>query len=603
MVEIACGLTCLAKKAGEYYQLGKREGATVPIKVLMDTNLADNIDEAFALALAACSPEIELVGVTVLEPEAELLTRQVLGAYGKTSVPVSVGYQQAVTQNVSWYRHQASDSYEGPISPLDPTKAPQFMASKLEQHGKVTLVATAPLTNIAALLREYPQAERGIEHLIFMGGWSSQALPEWNIKADPEAAETIFRTDIPITAVGYEVTLGCALQRHHFAQLKSTGARGPRLLSNLCDSWLRGARSPDLLMHDPLTVALACQPSLVYSSPTRVGITTAPGPSRGTIYLEPHLGKEIDLCYSVDAIAYIDFLLSRVALLPTGNATASVNPSRWCTEVWGAYETTYYPGWSLTNQNSHHSLVLLLSGSCSVNIRGQEYLAEAGSTIYVPADEFYTVSTPKGMSVMWLLFDAYERKAPLTLTEIKCIPGLPVLTTTGPKSNLFSLLAKNMVELWPYPWREGSLLCKANLLELLSRLISLAREQEIQTQSEIQIAVLNGKWYIEANFQKALTLDEISHHVGLSKYHFARSFKDEYGIAPLQYQLHLRMQQAKKLLELRHLNITEISSLIGYSSVNAFSRAFRREFGASPTEYLASKGLTLLEGQNRDGAS
>ena len=49
-------------------------------KILLDTNLADNIDESFALALAACSPEIELVGVTVLEPEAELLTRQLLGA-------------------------------------------------------------------------------------------------------------------------------------------------------------------------------------------------------------------------------------------------------------------------------------------------------------------------------------------------------------------------------------------------------------------------------------------------------------------------------------------------------------------------------------------
>lgn len=575
----------------------------MPRKVLMDTNLADNIDEAFALALAACSPEIELIGVTVLEPEAELLTRQVLGAYGRSNVPVSVGYQQAVTQNVSWYRHQASDSYKGPIAPLVSTRAPQLMAKKLEQNRRVTLVATAPLTNVAALLREYPQAEKNIEHLIFMGGWSSQALPEWNIQADPEAAETIFNADIPITAVGYEVTLGCALQRHHIAQLKSSEARGPRLLSALCKSWLQGARSPDLLMHDPLTVALACQPSLVYSSPVKVAIATAPGPSRGTIFLEPGMGKEIDLCYSVDAIAYLDFLLSRVALLPTGNAMVSVNPSRWYTEVWGAYETTYYPGWSLTNQNSHHSLVLLLSGSCSISIRGEEYLAEAGSTIYVPANEFYTVSTAKGMSVMWLLFDVYERRAPLTLTQIACISGLPICTATSPKSNLFNLLAKHVVELWPNPWREGSLLCKANLLELLSRLISLAREQGIQTQSEMQIALLSAKWYIEANFQKDLTLDEISHHVGLSKYHFARNFKEEYGVAPLQYQLRLRMQQAKKLLELHHLSITEISSLIGYSSVNAFSRAFRREFGAAPTEYLADKGLTSHEGQDRDGAS
>ncbi|NMB12608.1 MAG: AraC family transcriptional regulator [Firmicutes bacterium] len=560
----------------------------MPCKVLMDTNLADNIDEAFALALAACSPEIELIGVTVLEPKAELLTRQLLGAYGRSKVPVSVGYQQAVTQNVSWYRYQASESYEGPISPLVPDKAPQFMAKKLEQNRKVTLIATAPLTNIAELLREYPQVEKNIEHLIFMGGWSSQALPEWNIQADPEAAETLFKAGIPITAVGYEVTLGCALQRHHFAQLKSAEASGPRLLSALCKAWLKGARSPDLVMHDPLTVALVCQPPLVCSSPAKVAIATTPGPSRGTIFLEPGMGKEIDLCYSVDTTAYLDFLLSRVALLPTSNALATVNPAKWYTEVWAAYETTYYPGWSLANHNSHHSLVLLLSGSCSIGIRGQEHLAEAGSAIYVPMNELYTVSTPKGMSVMWLLFDLYEKKPSLTLTQIPSIPGLPVHTATGPSSKVFNLLAKHVVELWSNPWSEDSLLCKANLLELLSKLISLAREQEIQSQSEMQIALLSAKWYIEANFQKDLSLDEISHHVGLSKYHFARSFKEEYGIAPLQYHLHLRMQQAKKLLELRHLTVTEVASLVGYSSVNAFSRAFRRELGAAPSEYLTA---------------
>ncbi|NLY29635.1 MAG: helix-turn-helix domain-containing protein [Firmicutes bacterium] len=555
-------------------------------KILLDTNLADNIDESFALALAACSPEIELVGVTVLEPEAELLTRQLLGAYGRTDVPVASSSHWPGTADVSWYKHLASDVYQGPVAPSAASEVTEFMASTIEQARNITLVGTAPLTNIAALLRRYPRLEDNIEKIVFMGGWSSQALPEWNTSGDPEAVAAVFKSNVPIIAVGYEVTLGCTLERRQLAPLQGRAEKGPNLLLSLSDAWLRATTSEVLTMHDPLPVALLCQPALVHISPVRLDVATSPGPGRGALYWSP-TGKPIGLCTMVDSVGYLRLLISRVALLPESEAPTAAYSARWDVQVRGAYEASYYPGWSLTGHNRHQGLVLLIDGECSTSIDGQEYTGEAGTVFYLPADKPYSMKTDRGMKVIWLLFDLYEAQTSLPPSPIETIPDLAVCIPPGANSSLLQLLASQIAQRWSIPREHEALLCKANFLELLYRLLTISHMEQIHTQGDTQIALVQAKWHIEAHFHEEITLDDLARRVGLSKYHLARSFKQEYGLTPKEYQLSLRMQQAKKLLQLKHLSIAEIASLVGYSSVNAFSRAFRREFGTAPSEYAA----------------
>ncbi len=555
-------------------------------KVLLDTNPADNIDESFALALAACSPEIELVGVTVLEPKAELLARQVLGAYGRTDVPVASNSHWTRTANVAWFKYLASDLYQGPLAPSAASEAAEFMANLVAQAGQITLVGTAPLTNIAAFLRRYPRLEGNIEEIVFMGGWASQALPEWNTSGDPEAVATVFKSKITITAVGYEVTLGCAVERGQLAQLQSRIEKGPRLLLALSDAWLRATANEVLTMHDPLPIALLCRPSLVHTSSVRLDIATSPGPGRGALYWSP-TGKPINLCTMVDSAEYLHLLLSRVALVPDSETHSETYPAKWYVQVQGAYETNYYPGWSLTGHNRHQGLVVLLEGQCSVSIDGKDYVGEAGTVFYLPAGRSYSIKTDPGMKVIWMLFDLYETRSSLPPALVETVPGLAAYIPPGSNSSLLQLLARQVAERWPIPREYGVLLCKASFLELLYRLLTISHMERAHTQDDTQVALLQAKWYIEANFHKDITLDDLAERVGISKYHLARSFKQEYGVTPKEYQLGLRMQQAKKLLQLEHLTIAEIASLVGYSSVNAFSRAFRREFGLAPSDYAA----------------
>src|SRR5690606_33823406 len=106
--------------------------------------------------------------------------------------------------------------------------------------------------------------------------------------------------------------------------------------------------------------------------------------------------------------------------------------------------------------------------------------------------------------------------------------------------------------------------------------------------SDIDAALSKGKHFIESRVGENVNLDEISRHVGVSKYHFARSFKDVYGVSPLRYHRSIRMERARLLLQLGDLSIDEVARRVGYSSSSAFCTAFRKEVGVSPNQFKTS---------------
>src|SRR5690606_14360514 len=124
------------------------------------------------------------------------------------------------------------------------------------------------------------------------------------------------------------------------------------------------------------------------------------------------------------------------------------------------------------------------------------------------------------------------------------------------------------------------------LCDLLASLFThLDEEQTARTQDPTTQALHEARRYIEAHFTEDRTLDALGQHVGMSKYHLLRAFKQMYGATPPQYQIRLRIHHAKRLLRLHYLTVAEVAAKVGYDSVSAFCRAFRREVGVSPGEY------------------
>lgn len=97
--------------------------------------------------------------------------------------------------------------------------------------------------------------------------------------------------------------------------------------------------------------------------------------------------------------------------------------------------------------------------------------------------------------------------------------------------------------------------------------------------------VVKAKDYIQKNYQKDLSLDEVSRQLDLSSYYFSKLFKEETGSNFVEYITNLRMEKAKELLMKDEMSMKEICSAVGYSDPNYFSRIFKKNTGATPTEY------------------
>lgn len=109
------------------------------------------------------------------------------------------------------------------------------------------------------------------------------------------------------------------------------------------------------------------------------------------------------------------------------------------------------------------------------------------------------------------------------------------------------------------------------------------------TREEIYRRVSIARNFIDAHFAETLDLDQLASEAFMSKYHFLRCFKQVYGCSPYQYVIYRRLETAREKLSKSRMTLTEIAYQTGFSDRRAFSKAFRKHFGLSPTEYIATQ--------------
>lgn len=90
---------------------------------------------------------------------------------------------------------------------------------------------------------------------------------------------------------------------------------------------------------------------------------------------------------------------------------------------------------------------------------------------------------------------------------------------------------------------------------------------------------------MDRSWAEPIDLDAIAARAGYSRYHFVRVFRDVYGQTPGQYLSRRRIERAEDLLRTAGLSVTEICTLVGFTSLGSFSSAFKRHTGLTPTEY------------------
>ncbi len=229
-------------------------------KVLIDTDLGDDIDDAFALCLAMQSPEIEVLGVTTVFKSADKRARMAkklltLGGFG--FVPVVEGEHYPLNQKEMFKLPINFD--EPPIS-YDPAEyddveydgndAVEFLRRTLENsEEKLILVTLGALTNIARLFQKYPQTKDKVSELVVMGGAFDMNFPEYNYSCDPEAADFVINCGLPVKAVGVDVTFKCATTAEQTKALEECPHPAIKLLMSM-----RQNPAFMIYLHDPLAL-------------------------------------------------------------------------------------------------------------------------------------------------------------------------------------------------------------------------------------------------------------------------------------------------------------------------------------------------------------
>lgn len=240
-------------------------------------------DDAIAILLALASPELDVRAITTVHGNQTLpkVTRnalRLLTAIGRTDVPVAAGCERPlVAPPVTAPEIHGESGLDGPELPepafdVVPEHAVDLIIRILrESDGRVTLIPTGPLTNIAMVLQKAPDVREKIEHICLMGGavreGNKTPVAEFNIVADAEAARVVFESGLPLTMIGLDVTHQARVGDAELARLRAMNRPVASLVADLIE-FFRGTYQRvfgfDFApIHDAVAVAQVIRPGIV----------------------------------------------------------------------------------------------------------------------------------------------------------------------------------------------------------------------------------------------------------------------------------------------------------------------------------------------------
>ncbi|HHQ4565341.1 TPA: pyrimidine-specific ribonucleoside hydrolase RihA [Aeromonas hydrophila] len=294
-------------------------------------------DDAIALILALASPELKVLAVTTSAgnqtPDKTLNNvLRILTLLGRDDIPVAAGAPKPLARELIIADNVHGESgLDGPQLP-DPAFAPvamtalELMAKCLRESPEpVTLVPTGPLTNIALLLAAHPELKSKIARIVLMGGaagagnWTPAA--EFNIYVDPEAADMVFKSGLPITMCGLDVTHEAQVMDEDIARVRAITNPVAQCVAGLLDFFMIYHRDPKwgfagAPLHDPCTIAWLLAPALFHGVECRVDIETGGIHTSGMTVVDRYglTGKAANalVLLGLDRAGFIDLLVTRL---------------------------------------------------------------------------------------------------------------------------------------------------------------------------------------------------------------------------------------------------------------------------------------------------
>ncbi|HTW49936.1 MAG TPA: nucleoside hydrolase [Acidobacteriaceae bacterium] len=283
--------------------------------VILDTDIGDDIDDAFALALLLSGPDVDLLGVTTAWGDTDLRARLVarfLAETGHADVPVAAGPETKASSVFSQRRY--AEGYP----PRHWPNGVDFILDQIRRHpGQITLVAIAPFSTVVAAIDRDPETFRKLKRVVLMGGSIHRHYgdmgylpdrgpePEYNIDSDIASSRKLFASGVPIYMMPLDSTQ-LKLDEVLRAVLFSQGTRTTNALSQLYWQWSDSTGSPTPTLFDAMAAAYVLDPSLCPTTPMHIRID-----DRGNTLPEPGPANA-NVCLQSDSDRFFHFYLRTV---------------------------------------------------------------------------------------------------------------------------------------------------------------------------------------------------------------------------------------------------------------------------------------------------
>jgi purine nucleosidase len=314
-------------------------------RIILDTDLSmgepgSEIDDGFALALAAADPELRVELVSTVNGNTDVETATLLSLHlverlGMTGTRVVRGAAAPLTrpdrarsaqpETVATYGRRVPRGYA----------AAEIARLVMDNPGEITIVAIGPLTNVAAALSLEPELARSVQEIVVMGGvFLGQTLQsgmpgEFNVWVDPEAAEAVLHCGAPLRFVGLDVTTRVRLTRAHAERMGERPDGFGAFASAATFAWMARMHEeqpgdPELAessaMHDPLAVAVVTRPDLVTWRDAHVSVVTGDGIARGVMVTDlltsaTPPAANCRIATDVDVDAFMALFVERISAL------------------------------------------------------------------------------------------------------------------------------------------------------------------------------------------------------------------------------------------------------------------------------------------------
>ena len=298
-------------------------------KLIIDTD--PGIDDAVAIAIALFDETLDVKLITTVAGNVNVdkTTQNALKLvefFGK-NVPVAKGADKPLVLELEdaseIHGKSGLDGYEFKLPNRKPIEDRAIVAMKkiiMESDIPITLMPIGPLTNIALLLSVYPEVKGNIQEIVLMGGSTTRGnktpMGEFNMATDPEAADIVFRSGVPIVMCGLDVGEDALLYPEDSERIKRLNKTGDMIYS-LFKHYRGGSLHKGLKMYDSFAIAYILEPEMFETQDCYVAVETSSPLTKGctVVDLNNYWGKEpnVKVCLGVDEDRFKEWLINAIA--------------------------------------------------------------------------------------------------------------------------------------------------------------------------------------------------------------------------------------------------------------------------------------------------